>query len=195
MNKLLVDTIIQYGGEKLSDKDSVLLLNIISKNINKKIKILEYKHIIKIKLKPLKEDNWDCLPKKIGFETIVDLKGPLKGQIPFYTNVELSLPPVVAPVISPIISPIGAPVYGVVGLNPLGNNTLQSRNEIALQYLEILKKISTELEQLKKGLIEKKDVDTKYFDFVDIDITEPFDTIGDLEELVGRSGKSFYSNL
>ena len=41
MSKLFINTIIQYGGE-LSDSDKVTILNVASKHINKKMKILEY---------------------------------------------------------------------------------------------------------------------------------------------------------
>lgn len=195
MSKLFIDTLVQYGGT-LTDKDAVVVLNTVSKHINKKMKILEYRCEIEFKLQRLPEDNWDCLPKKVAVQTMAQLDGPFRGQIPIYTNVDFQIPtPTISTVTTGVpISPFG-PVIGVPGIaiNPFGNpNSLEDRNKKALKYLEIIKKIETQLDNLKKGLIEKKDIDTTYFSFVNLE--EPED-ISHLDEMFTKTGSSFYGAL
>jgi hypothetical protein len=189
MSKLFVKTINQYGGE-LSDSDAVVVLNTVSKHINKKIRILEYKYGIKIKLQPLPENNRDCLPKSVGFHGIAQIEGPLRGQIPFYTNVNLAIPtPSLTPVMTGVpIGPIGSisPMIGVPGLaiNPFGNqNSLEQRNKNALKYLGIIKTITEQLEQVNSGTMTKDSVDKTYFEFVDLEETDP---IEELEKLLNK---------
>lgn len=180
MSKLFVKTINQYGGD-LSDSDAVVILNTVCKFINKKIRILEYKYSIKVNLKPLPEDNNDCLPRNVAIQGIAQIDGPLKGQIPFYTKVNLEIPtPTITPVTAPVpISPIG-PFIGVpsLAINPFGNtNSLEQRNKNALKYLEIIKNIGEQLEQVNSGTLLKDSVDKKYFEFIDLDEPDPIDEI------------------
>jgi hypothetical protein len=194
MSKLFINTFVQQGGN-LSDSDAVVILNTISKHINKKMKILEYKYGIDLKLERLPEDNWDSIPKKIGIQTIAQIDGPLKGQLPVYTNVDFQIPtPTISTVTTGVpVTPFG-PVIGVptIAINPFGNpNSLEDRNKKALKYLEIIKSIESQLEKLKNGLIEKKDVDTTYFTFVDLE--EP-DTLASLEDMIGKVS-GYYSSL
>jgi hypothetical protein len=159
------------------------------------MKILEYKYGIDLKLERLPEDNWDSIPKKIGIQTIAQIDGPLKGQLPVYTNVDFQIPtPTISTVTTGVpVTPFG-PVIGVptIAINPFGNpNSLEDRNKKALKYLEIIKSIESQLEKLKNGLIEKKDVDTTYFTFVDLE--EP-DTLASLEDMIGKVS-GYYSSL
>lgn len=193
MSKLFMETLIQYGGI-LSDNDEVVVLNTVSKHINKKMKILEYKYQIKFKLECLPEDNWDSIPKKIAVQTMAQIDGPIRGQIPIYTNVDFQIPtPTINAVTTGVpITPFG-PVIGVPGIaiNPFGNpNSLEDRNKKALRYLQVIKKIIEDLENLKNGLVEKKNIDTTYFSFVDLE--EP-DDLNKLEDMLGST--SFYESL
>jgi hypothetical protein len=183
MSKLFINTITQYGG-KPTDSEKVVILNTISKYINKKMRILEYKHAIKLKLSELPTDNWDSVPRSVGLQTFANIDGPFKGQIPIYTKTSINIPtPQITPVTTAVpITPLGpiGPVVGVTGLavNPFGiSNTFDERVARASKYLEIIDEINTQLEQVANGDIEKSQVNKKYFDF--IDITEP-DPIDDL---------------
>ena len=194
MSKLFIKKIIQRGGN-LSDTEAVNVLNTVSKNINKKMKILEYKYGIDFKLGRLPEDNWDCVPKRIAVQTVAQVDGPLRGQIPIYTNVNFQIPtPTIGAVTTGVpITPFG-PVIGVptLAINPFGNpNSLEDRNKKALKYLEIIKNIESQLAKLKNGEIEKKNIDVTYFSFVDLE--EP-ETLASLEDMIGKS-RSYYSNL
>lgn len=195
MSKLFIDTIVQYGGVP-TDSDAVVLLNNISKAINKKMKILEYKYGINFKLSKLPEDNWDTIPKKVAIQTVAEIDGPLKGNIPLYTNVDFHIPtPTVEAVTTGIpITPFG-PVLGVpsLAINPFGNaDNLKERNKKAFERLKLLKKIESQLEELKAGKIKKKDVDTTCFTFVDLE--EP-DILASLDEAIGLETSPFYSDL
>ena len=189
MNKLFINTLIQYGGIP-SDSDAVLILNAVSKHINKKMKILEYKYGIKLKLNNLSINNWDCIPKSIGIQTYAQIDGPLQGRIPIYTKTKIAIP---MPTISAVTT--GIPMYGnqmiaspmigipTIAINPFGNtNTIEDRNNNALKYLEIIKSIDTQLDELKNGTIDKSSVDKTYFDFVDLDES---DSIEKLKNLLG----------
>ena len=172
MSKLFLNTIVQYGG-KLSNSDKITILNAVSKHINKKIKIIEYKYGIKIKLDPLSVDNSDIMPKNILIDSFAKIDTNLKGNIPIYTNAKVSLPtPTISTVTAGIpLTPIG-PFLGVpaIGINPFGNtNTIDDKNNKAIKYIEILKSIENELEKFKNGLIEKKNIDTTYFEFIDLE--------------------------
>ena len=194
MSKLFIKKIIQSGGN-LSDSEAVKVLNTVSKHINKKMKIFEYRYGIDFKLGRLPEDNWDCVPKRVAVQTIAQVDGPLRGQIPIYTNIDFQIPtPTIGTVTTGVpITPFG-PVIGVptLAINPFGNpNTLEDRNKKALKYIEIIKGVESQLEKLKNKLIEKKDVDTTYFNFIDLE--EP-DTLASLEDMLGKS-RSYYSSL
>lgn len=193
MSKLFINTILQYGGEPNSS-EKVVILNTISKHINKKMKILEYKHKIKLKLSQLPIDNWDSLPKSVGIQTFAKIDGPLKGQIPIYTKTNLNIPtPSISSVTAGVpITPFG-PVVGVpaLAINPFGvANSFDERVNRANKYLEIITQIDEQLDNLEKGLIDKSKVDTKYFEFVDLDEPDPID---DFKELFGV--KEGYSEL
>lgn len=173
MSKLFVDTIIQHGGD-LSDADKISVLNIASKAINKKMKILEYKHGIVLKIERLPINNYDCLPRKIGIQGVTVIDGPIKGHMPFYTQTNISIP---TPTLSPIttgvpLTPYG-PVVGVpsLGINPFGNtNKLKDRIEMANKVLDIIKEID---EKLSSGIeIDSKDPLCKYFEKVDLEEPE-----------------------
>lgn len=193
MSKLFIKSIIQHGGD-LTDSDRVVILNTASKHINKKMKIIEYDYRIKLKLPELPIDNWDCLPKKVGIQTYAQIDGPLKGRIPIYTKTNLNIPtPTISTVTAGIpVTPFG-PVVGVpaLSINPFGNiNSLDERIDKARKYLEILNELSTQLDNLKNRTIEKKDVSTKYFEFVDLNEVEPIEEF----ERYFKS-KEKYSNL
>ncbi len=148
MSKLFVETIIQHGGD-LSDADKVAVLNIVAEYINKKMKKLECKYEIKLKLEKLPVNNTDCLPQKIGIVGTAQIDGPFKGSIPYYTNTEIAVP---TPTISTITTGVQLSSYGpVVGvptlaINPFGNiNRLDERIKKATETLEILVKLNEEL--------------------------------------------------
>lgn len=195
MSNLFIKTIVQYGGN-LTESEKVVMLNTISKYINKKMKILEYKYGIKLKLSNLPIDNWDILPKSVAINTFANIDGPLKGQIPIYTKANLNIP---TPTISPVTVgvPVGVPVVGVTGvhsmtgiasvpglsINPFGNaNNLEERIQNASKYFDIITDIDNQLDELKNGSIEKKKVDTKYFEFVDLEEPELTDELNNLLE-------------
>ena len=186
MNKLFINTIIQHGG-KPTDSEKVVILNTVSKYINKKMRVLEYKYAIKLKLSELPTDNWDIIPRSVGLQTYANIDGPLKGRIPIYTKTSINIPtPQITPVTAAVpLTPLGpiGPVAGVQGLavNPFGNpNTLEERINMAAKYLQIIGEIEDQQEQYKNELIEKSQVNKKYFDFIDIDEPDP---IGDLSEI------------
>ena len=91
MSKLFIKTIAQYGGTYTDSQNKVVILNTASKYINKKMKILEYKHGIKLKLSELQTDNWDSIPKSVGMQTFVNIDGPYKGRIPIYTKTNINI--------------------------------------------------------------------------------------------------------
>lgn len=193
MSKLFINTIVQYGGD-LTNNEKVVILNTVSKHINKKMKILEYKYGIKLKLSELPTDNWECLPKSVGIQTFAQIDGPLKGQIPIYTKANLNIPtPSISPVTAGVpITPFG-PVVGVpaVAINPFGDaNTFDERANRANKYLEIIAQIDNQLSNLESGLIDKSKVDKKYFEFLDLDEPDPID---DFKKLFGV--KEGYSKL
>jgi hypothetical protein len=181
MSNLFIDTIIQHGG-KLSDSDKVTTLNIIAKHINKKIKIIEYKYGVQIKLPKLSENNSDCLPRKIGIQTFAQIEGPIRGQIPIYTTTEVAVPTQLTAVTTAYpITPYG-PYVGIPGLaiNPFGqaSDRLEDRIKKAEETLERIKKISEKLEKLKTSGKECKDIKDsdsikKYINCIDLD--EPVD--------------------
>jgi hypothetical protein len=199
MNKLFINTIIQYGG-KQSNSEKVVILNTISKYINKKMRILEYKYIIKLKLSVLPTDNWDSIPKSIGLQTFANIDGPFKGRIPIYTKTNINIPtPVITPIITPVpLTPLGpiGPVVGVPGFatNPFGkSDTIDERINRAEKYLDIIREIDTQLEQLKNGDITKSEVNKKYFDFIDVDEPDPIDDL--LQNLNVGNVNQFYTSL
>lgn len=175
MSKLFMKSIIQYGGEP-SESEKIVVLNTISKSINKKMKNLEYNYKIKLKLSELPVDNWDCLPKNVGFQTFAQIDGPIKGRVPIYTKTSLNIPtPTISTVTAGVPITSFGPVIGVpaISINPFGNsNNLNDRINIASKYLDIISKITNQLEELKTGSIKKSDVDTQYFEFVDLDVNE-----------------------
>ena len=198
MSKLFIKTIVQYGG-KYNNSEKVVILNTISKYINKKMKILEYKYGIKLKLSELPTDNWDSIPRSVGFHTFANIDGPFKGKIPIYTKTSINIP---TPQITPIttafpITPLGSigPVVGVPGfaVNPFGkSDTIDERINRASNYLDIIRGIDAQLEQFKNGDIEKSEVNKKYFDFIDIDEPDPIDDL--LQNLnVGILNQSYTS--
>jgi hypothetical protein len=171
MSKLFLNTIIQHAGT-ISDRDAVTILNVVFKHINKKMKKIEQEHRIKFKLTQLPENNSDCIPMTVGLNTMVQVDGPLKGQIPMYTNVNIQLP-TIEPVTTfvPTLNPF-VPVVPVPGIeiNPFGNtHSIKDRNKIGLKYLNIIKNIESSLIDLKNGKINKSQIDKQYFTFVDGD--------------------------
>lgn len=191
MSKLFINTIVQYGGN-LTNNEKVVILNAVSKHINKKMKILEHKHGIKLKLSELPLDNWDCLPKTVGIQTFAQIDGPFKGQIPIYTKTNIDIPtPTISTVTTGVpITPFG-PVVGVpaVAINPFSNaNSFDERANRANKYLEIITQIDDQLENLKEGKIDKSNINTKYFSFLDLDEPDPID---EFKELFGFNEKYF----
>lgn len=182
MSKLFIDTIIQHSGD-LTEKDKIAILNIVSKHINKKMKILEYKYGIQLKFAKLPENNYDCAKKKIGFQTVAQITGPVKGEIPFYTTREISVPtPTVSAITTGIpLNPYGQyglynPVVGVPGLaiNPFGSNSnkLEDRLKRANELILKLKQIENKLKNTECKDISNSDSVKKYFDCVDLDLNE-----------------------
>lgn len=175
MSKIFLNTIIQYGG-KLSNSEKNTLLNTIIKHTNKKIKIIEYKYGIKIKLEPLPIDTWNLMPKNIAINSVINVNSNFKGDIPIYTNTKINLPtPTISQVTAGIpLTPLGPVIQTpAIQINPFGNTFDDLANKVT-KYLEILKSIQAQLEQLKNGLVEKKDIDTTYFEFIDLE-PEPID--------------------
>jgi hypothetical protein len=188
MSKLFIKTIIQYGGD-LSDADKVAVLNILAKKINMKMKIMEYTYKIQLKLEKLPESNGDCLPKKIGIQGIAQFDGPLRGQIPYYTNTEFSIPtPTISAITTGIpLTPFG-PIIGVPGLaiNPFGNtNTLEERikkaNETLEKIIQLTEKLKTSDETGNK--IEDSDPLKKYFTYVNL---EDPDVIEEIKKILKK---------
>ena len=178
MSKLFINTIIQHGGD-LSTSDQVAVLNVIAKHINKKMKIIEYKYKIQLKFEKLPENNNDCLPKKIGIQGIAQFNGPISGQIPYYTNTEITIPsPTISQVTTGIpLTPFG-PIIGVpsLAINPFGNfNKLEERIKKANENLKIIIELNTKLEKGDK--IDNSDPLKKYFDYVDLDESDVLDEI------------------
>jgi hypothetical protein len=181
MSELFIKTIIQHGGD-LSEPDKVAILNIAAKKINKKMKIMEYKYGIQLKLSRLPESNNDCLPKKIGIYGMAQIDGPFRGQIPYYTNTKISIPtPTISTVSTGIpLSPFG-PVIGVpsLAINPFGNsNKLEDRIKKANETLEKLIELGNKLGSGTR--IEDLDPLKKYFDYIDLeepDFTEEIEKI------------------
>jgi hypothetical protein len=195
MSKLFIKTIAQYGGTYTDSQNKVVILNTASKFINKKMKILEYKHGIKLKLSELQTDNWDSIPKSVGMQTFVNIDGPYKGRIPIYTKTNINIPtPQITPITTAIpITPLGhmGPILGVPGLavNPFGNSTtIDERIELAAKYLTIISDIDSQIEQFKNGDIEKSKLDKKYFDFVDLDEPDISDNLKDFLNISYNSG-------
>lgn len=189
MSKLFIDTVIQHGGD-LSNKDKVSVLNIVSKHINKKMKIIEYDYKIKLKLDKLPENNSDCMPKTVGIQSVANVNGPIKGQIPFYTTTQLAVP---SPNISTVntavpLTPFG-PVVGVPSLavNPFGNSgNLDNRIKKANETLEIMKKITLQLDKFNNKEIEEKDLDKKYFEFINLNDDEE-KTMEEIEKILNKA--------
>lgn len=184
MSKLFLNTIIQHGGD-LSDADKVAVLNIAAKKINKKMKIMEYKHKIQLKLDRLPESNSDCLPKKIGILGIAQFDGQFTGQIPYYTNTEITIPtPTISAITTGIpLSPFG-PIIGVpsLAINPFGNsNKLEERISNAYDTLEKMNKLSEKLDTGVK--IADSDPLRKCFDYVDLE--EP-DLVEEIEKILNK---------
>lgn len=188
MSKLVIKKFIQLGG-KLSENDIVKALNAISKQINIKMKKLEYNYKIKFKLPFLSENNSDCIPHTIPIQTMVKIDGPLKGQLPMYTNTTLAFPtPSISQMTTNIpLSPFG-PIVGIptIGINPFGKtNTLLDRNAKAVKYLEIIKYLEKKLDELNKSdnkEIFKKSIDKTYYNyFIFVDLPESEDTVNSLE--------------
>jgi hypothetical protein len=171
MSKIFLKTIIQYGGE-YSLEDKITILNEICKVINKKIKKYEEHFGIDIDLKPLSENNFDCSPASVPMQGVAVIDGPIKGEIPYYTNVEIDIPvPQIVQTITPVpLTPFG-PVIGVpgIGVNPFGSssNSYENRLQICIKYLRIIQKICNELNQVITGTgIKTLDsVDKCYFEF------------------------------
>lgn len=180
MSKLFIETINQYGG-KLSNSEKITILNVVSKQINKKMKILEYKYGIKLKIQRLPVDNHDCLPQKINMPGVAIIDGPIKGYIPTYTQTNIVVPtPVVTPYTLPVpLTPFG-PVVGVgtLGINPFGYSTtskLDERFKKANEILSIIKNIS---EKLSCGVnIGNDDPMSKYIEKIDLEEPATFDDI------------------
>jgi hypothetical protein len=197
MSKLFIDTFNQHGG-KMSDSDAITALNTVSKQINKKMKIIEYKYGIKFKCLPLSESNNDCLPRRIGFQTMAKIDGIVKGQYPIYT--EAVLPNILGPSLTPVttgipLTPFG-PVMGVpalavsqpnlgygmgmgMGLGFPQSNSICDRVDKALERVKILTSIEQDLTCLKDMKEEqKKNIAKKYFEFVDL--SEPINSLGNI---------------
>jgi len=176
MSNYNIKKLIKNNDEKISDKDLVKILNVTSKIINKKMKIAEHKYGIKFKLEPLSIDNGFGLSRNINISTVAKINGPIKGEIPINTTVNFDpFPPVQtisAMNIGVPLTPFGGPIinYPTIALNQFGNrNSIEYKNQQALKYLEILKKVTSNLEALNSNSINKKDIDKTYFNFVDLD--------------------------
>jgi hypothetical protein len=190
MSKSFINSILQYGGD-LSDADKVVGLNIVAKQINKKMKIIEYKYGIQFKLEKLKETNSDCLPRKIGIQGIAQISGPLMGKIPYYTNAAIAIP---SPTISTVntaypLTPFG-PIVSVpsLAINPFGNtDRLEDRIEKTSERLKILKEIDEKLSKMEMCEIDKSDPLKKYFDYVDLKDPASFEEIeNEIEEKINK---------
>lgn len=175
MSKSFINTIIQNGGE-LTNSQKVEALNIISKAINQKMKIIEYKYGIQLKLNKLPESNADCIPKKIGIQSFAQINGPFRGQIPLYTTTEIAMPSISTVTTGVPLTPFG-PFVGVQGLaiNPFGTTAdkLDERIKKADETLKKLKEIKNGLEKNKTDGKNCSDIDDgeeikKYFDCVNL---------------------------
>lgn len=180
MSNLFIEKFLE-NEEKLSKSEKVKILNIISKHINKKMKILEYKYGIELKLKRLPEDNSDCIPRTVGFQTFAQIEGPIKGKIPIYTNTQINIPrPTFSNITTTVpITPHG-PFIGVnsLGINPFGNDlTLDKRIEKAGETLIKIKNIDIELEKLKNNEIDESSIDKTCFEFIDLKEPETYEEI------------------
>lgn len=198
MSNLFINSIIQ-GGSSVSNEEKVKILDLVSKQINKKIKNLEYKHGVKFKFAKLPESNLDCIPRKIGIQTFAQVEGPYRGQIPIYTTAEIAMPvqvpvqvqvPVSVPYLGIPISSYGfnQAYMGVPGfaISPFGQSTstLEDRIKKAKETLEIIIKITEKLKNKKCGDIAQTDSVKKYFDCVDL--TEPADSDEELQKKIQK---------
>lgn len=191
MSKLFINTIIQHGGE-FTNKEKVSILDVVSKSINKKMKILEYKYGIQLKIERLPERNGDCLPKQIGIQGIAQFDGSFRGSIPYYTTTNIAIPtPTISTVTTGIpLTPFG-PVIGVpsLAINPFGNvDRLDDRIKKATETLKKISELNNNLDELKN---ENKKMDNsnplkKYFDY--IDLNEPCNN-EELEKILSNDKK------
>lgn len=204
MEKLFINTIIQHGGIS-TNHELITALNIIFTQINNKMKKLEYKHAIKLKLPQLPTNNWDCIPMTVGVDTMIQVNGPLKGQIPMYMNTQIAIPtPVIAPVpvpvpmTAPLITPGGLGMgvgMGVgmgmgMGLDFSSSATkIENRVKRAEEYLIIIAKIDSDLSSPD---LDKSKVDKKYFDFVDFGDEKSIDK---LKKILGESDEKSIDKL
>jgi len=150
------------------------------------MKIIEYKYGIQLNLEKLSENNNDCLPKKIGVLGMAQFDGPFRGQIPYYTNTEITIPsPVISTVTTGIpLTPFG-PIIGVpnLAINPFGNfDKLEDKIKKANITLKIIIDLNTKLE--KNDKIENSDPLKKYFDYIDLD--EPA-TLEEIEKILNKN--------
>lgn len=172
MSKLFINAIIQHGG-KLSESEKISVLDVVSKHINKKMRIIEYKYGIKLKFPKLPENNSDCARRKIGIQTMVNVDGPIKGTMPIYTTTELPMPTISPVSMGVPLTPFG-PYMGVQGLaiNPWGNggNVLEERIKKAKETLEKIIKIENDLKANKDSGKKCKDISAnKDFECVDLE--------------------------
>lgn len=182
MSKSFINTIYQEGGE-LSKLEKVKVLNEISKAINKKMKIIEFDYGIKLKFNKLPENNEDCIPKKIGIQSYAQINGPIKGHIPFYTEISAPIMPTITTVTSSVpLTPFG-PFVGIqsLAINPFGTTAdrLDERLKKAKETLEKIIEIRTSFKTLKKEgktCTDHKESLKKYFDCIDLK-DEPDDNI------------------
>ncbi len=172
-------TIIQYGGNNtLTNDDKITILNQICKAINVKIKKYNEHYEINIDLKDLPLNNWDCSPTSIPIQSVAVVDGPVKGVIPYYTNVEIDFAvPEIVPTITPVpLSPRG-PIIGVpgigVGINPFGSSSNSFKNKLnkCKKYIDILKQISTDLEDVIAGKKNINNICKDYFKFNNNSVT------------------------
>jgi len=194
MSKSFINTIIQNGGE-LSDSKKVEALNIISKVINKKMKIIEYKYGIQLKLNKLPESNADCIPKKIGIQSFAQINGPFRGQIPLYTTTEIPMPSISNVTTGVPLTPFG-PFIGVQGLaiNPFGTTAdklderLKKADETLTKLLEIRNELEKNIAEGKKcNDIDNKEEIKKYFDCIDLeDPASDEDIINKIKEIIKK---------
>ncbi len=131
-----------------NDQETEKFLNHVSCAINKKIANLEQTYNICIRLSKLPERSVNT-SITMPINTNIELVGNLTGSIPFNTSIN----------ITPEL------IFGPYLIDPLGQYSLNNRAYTIKKYLEIIKKIKSELEEYSQGTKTKEQIKSEYFRF------------------------------